>query len=111
MRLTDAERTGIVEACRALLGKQTFALFLFGSRVDDKAKGGDIDLLLTISPQDEQTVRLRKHIFLREIKARIGEQKIDLVIATQDAMTSDPFLCRIASSRLLLAAGTDAHGM
>lgn len=102
MRLTDKERAGIVEACRSVIDHQRFALFLFGSRVNDQAKGGDIDLLLLIEPQQEREIRLIKHILLREIKSRIGEQKIDFVIATSDGMANDPFLRQIASSRILL---------
>jgi predicted nucleotidyltransferase len=63
-----------------------FKLYLFGSRADDKKKGGDIDLLI-----------LSNHLLERKNKRAIkiafyntfGEQKIDLVYFRPDS--SDPF--------------------
>lgn len=51
-------------------------VYLFGSRIDDNARGGDIDLLVLsqIISFDE---RLRIKIQLRD---RIGDQKVDLLI-------------------------------
>jgi predicted nucleotidyltransferase len=51
-------------------------LLLFGSRTNDAAKGGDIDLLLLTEEKLPLTLisRLR-----RMILDQIGEQKIDLV--------------------------------
>ncbi|MCK4620859.1 MAG: nucleotidyltransferase domain-containing protein [Desulfuromonadales bacterium] len=63
-------------------------IYLFGSRVDDQKKGGDIDLLIlsqTLMPSDKRAIR-------GELWQSIGEQKIDLVIAHD---TSEPFV-RIA---------------
>ena len=52
-------------------------VYLFGSRVDDSKKGGDIDLYLVIK---DKTDLLRKKIkFLAKIKRALGEQKIDVV--------------------------------
>lgn len=67
-------------------------VWLFGSRVNDQAKGGDIDLLILskkIGFKDRASVRLA----LYEL---IGEQKIDLLIAADD---TDPF------TRIALAEG------
>ena len=51
-------------------------IFLFGSRVDDTKKGGDIDLYLVV----ENSNLFRKKLkFLAKIKRVIGEQKIDVV--------------------------------
>ncbi|WP_236631929.1 nucleotidyltransferase domain-containing protein [Endozoicomonas montiporae] len=65
-------------------------IWLFGSRVDDQAKGGDIDLLIMseiLTFMDKSKIRIGLYDL-------IGEQKIDLVIAADD---SDPFT-RIALS-------------
>lgn len=52
-------------------------IFLFGSRVDDSKKGGDIDLFIEI---DDKTNLFEKKIkFLAQIKKILGEQKIDVV--------------------------------
>jgi len=53
-------------------------IFLFGSRVDDKKKGGDIDLYI-ISDNKDNLSSKRIH-FLVKLKNIIGEQKIDVVI-------------------------------
>lgn len=51
-------------------------IYLFGSRVNDNAKGGDIDLLVIskkIKLMDRLAVLAKLHLLL-------GEQKIDLVV-------------------------------
>lgn len=63
-----------------------FHLFLFGSRTDDCAKGGDIDLLILSDPP------MTRHA-LRQLKVdfqnRFGEQKLDLLAFQPDSQ--DPF--------------------
>ena len=53
-------------------------IYLFGSRVDDTKKGGDIDLY--ISTQDKKNLSYKKIQFLAKLKREIGEQKIDVVL-------------------------------
>ena len=53
-------------------------IYLFGSRVDDSKKGGDIDLYVEV---DKKPHFLDKPQILAEIKKRIKEQKIDLVFS------------------------------
>ena len=52
-------------------------IFLFGSRVDDFRKGGDIDLF--IETDDKDNLFEKKIKFLAQVKKAIGEQKIDVV--------------------------------
>ncbi len=52
-------------------------IYLFGSRVDDSKKGGDIDLYID-SPDRENLVH-KKLNFLVKLKREIGYQKIDVV--------------------------------
>ena len=57
-------------------------MVLFGSRVDDSLRGGDIDLY--IIPEKKLTAdQLYKEriYFLSALKMKIGDQKIDLIIA------------------------------
>lgn len=56
-------------------------IYLFGSRVDDDAKGGDIDLLLLSNNKLSKSI-LRE--FRVEFYKRFGWQKIDLVNFTKD---------------------------
>jgi predicted nucleotidyltransferase len=52
-------------------------VYLFGSRVDDSKRGGDIDLYLT--PTDHSNLFQKKIKFLASIKRELGDQKIDIV--------------------------------
>jgi predicted nucleotidyltransferase len=71
-------------------------LYLFGSRVDDNRKGGDIDLYVVA---DQQKRLGEKRIdFLAQIKHKIGDQRIDLVI---DRGTNRP-IDKIATSEGIL---------
>ncbi len=53
-------------------------IYLFGSRIDDNLKGGDIDLYIIT----KDTNKVKKKIdFLVKVKNKIGEQKIDVVLS------------------------------
>jgi predicted nucleotidyltransferase len=76
MRLTEFETTAILKAFREVFGNGD--VYLFGSRVDDAQKGGDIDLYL--KPED-QTNRFDKKIrFLAQLHLSLGDQKIDVIV-------------------------------
>ena len=92
MRLTEAERNSIRTIIFHL--DPEAQIYLFGSRTDDKKRGGDIDLLILsakISEKDYRGIKLKLYDAL-------GEQKIDLLIAKD---TSDPFV-RIALEKGML---------
>jgi len=55
-------------------------IYLFGSRVDDTQRGGDIDLYLVPQTKFEDESK-RKIKFLVKLDEYIGEQKIDAVMA------------------------------
>ena len=77
MRLTEEERKLIKQAFL-----ETFKdgkIHLFGSRVDDTKRGGDIDLYIV--PKNKNELRKKKIDFLVKLNEYIGEQKIDVVIA------------------------------
>lgn len=79
MRLTSEEITVITDAIHQAFGQQA-RVWLFGSRVDDSKKGGDIDLLVE-PPADCDNLLDKKLKALVAIQLKLGEQKIDLVIA------------------------------
>ena len=54
-------------------------VYLFGSRVDDDKKGGDIDLFITNKNRTKLTLD-SKIDFLTDLKSIIGNQKIDVVL-------------------------------
>ncbi len=74
---------------------QAARVWLFGSRVNDQRKGGDIDLY--IEPEFQDTARLveSKLHLLRDLHKKLGEQKIDVVIH-RDAFNEDLPIFRIA---------------
>jgi len=56
-------------------------VFLFGSRIDDQKKGGDIDLYIKpVQDFDEKTVFEYKIRFLSQVKKLIGDRKIDVIV-------------------------------
>jgi uncharacterized protein len=81
MRLTTAEQHAIADAARSTLWPGTRVL-LFGSRVDDTARGGDIDLLLEApgAPSASDQVA-RRQAFIARLYRQIGERRIDVVLA------------------------------
>lgn len=54
-------------------------LYLFGSRVDDARKGGDIDLY--VDTDNRERLGEKRIEFLTQIKRHIGNQRIDLVVS------------------------------
>lgn len=79
MRLTVAERSAIRETVRAIAGPRT-RVRLFGSRTDDTAKGGDIDLLVDVDYPIESPALLGARIGAR-LQRALGEQRIDVVLS------------------------------
>jgi len=53
-------------------------IFLFGSRVNDTKKGGDIDLLILSDVLKKESVRKIKRSFFN----LFGEQRLDIVLDT-----------------------------
>ena len=80
MRLTKQEIKAIKESFLEIFGSGN--IYLFGSRVDDKKRGGDIDLYIDLKNSLNFTTIFDKKIeFLGQIQAKIGEQKIDVIIS------------------------------
>jgi len=88
MRLSAEEREAIAATAAEILPPGT-SVRLFGSRLDDNARGGDIDLLLepptALEPNDLVD---RRNRFIARLYHRLGEQRIDVVIAARG--DSDP---------------------
>jgi len=77
MRLSYGEQEAILKSFYEVFGEGK--IYLFGSRVDDEAKGGDIDLYIV--PKNRDELARKKIDFLLSLKNKIGEQKIDVLIA------------------------------
>lgn len=86
MRLSPEERHAIVEEIRRKAADAV--IYLYGSRVDDRLRGGDIDLLVMTSEAEWPD----KIDMLLAIKQRIGEQKIDLKLLRPEEAKKDTFV-------------------
>jgi predicted nucleotidyltransferase len=71
-------------------------VYLFGSRVDESKRGGDIDLLIVsrkLTKKDLRRVRV-------EFFKRFGEQKLDIIL--DDGNLKEPFVKIILEKAVLL---------
>ena len=82
MRLTEFERRAVVDESVRCFGPDA-RITLFGSRIDDARRGGDIDLLVQGSWEPADAFQ-RKIRFLVDLKSRIGDRRIDVVLAHPD---------------------------
>ena len=88
MRLTSEEIFNIKSVIREFDPRAR--IYLFGSRVDDNKRGGDIDLLIfsdSLTERDKRRIRIGLY-------DKLGVQKIDILIARD---LSKPFV-RLAYS-------------
>lgn len=93
MRLTQRE----VEAIKEVIGARDehAQIYLFGSRAYDDLTGGDIDLLVMSQELTREEVWRLKYALWE----RIGEQKIDIIVAKDD---SHPFVSIALKEGVLL---------
>jgi uncharacterized protein len=86
MRLTTEQAQAIRDSVTEVFGAAA-QVWLFGSRVDDRRRGGDIDLLVrppadrAVDPETAWRDKLR---LLGQLERRLGERKIDVVLEAPD---------------------------
>lgn len=79
MRLTPQQTEAIRSAVHDIYGEES-QLWLFGSRVYDNRRGGDIDLLVRPDTSIGRYALMDKIRLLGKLERRLGERKIDIVI-------------------------------
>ncbi len=79
MRLTDQQRA-IIRATVAETFGAGAGVWLFGSRVDDSKRGGDIDLLIETDQVDVDAIARAEIALLTKLQMKLGEQKIDVLL-------------------------------
>ncbi|MEI7614834.1 MAG: nucleotidyltransferase domain-containing protein [Betaproteobacteria bacterium] len=79
MRLTPQQQSAIRTAVAETFGEDA-NIWLFGSRVDDNKRGGDIDLLIETKELEVTTIVRAELAFLTKLQMKLGEQKIDVLI-------------------------------
>lgn len=81
-----------------------YELYLYGSRVHDHLKGGDIDLLILTTQMGIEVFQKSEFELLVAIKKQpaIGQRRIDLKVATFDQLETEPFLQAIGKELVKL---------
>jgi uncharacterized protein len=69
--------------------------------VDDQKKGGDIDLLIKNKDELRLTLKAKIH-FLVDLKSKIGEQKIDLILDNTNTRLKNNFYESIKQQQIEL---------
>ena len=78
MRLSEEQIRIIRETAHEIFGERV-RVRLFGSRVDDAARGGDIDLL--VECDTSMPDRLQKNLaFTARLQLQLGDQPIDVLV-------------------------------
>lgn len=102
MRITEQVQNSLIKILSEYV-KTPAELRLFGSRTDTTAKGGDIDLLLIVHQEAiRKKLQFDKAEILGKIKGLIGEQKIDLIIATRNSLQESAFYKSILPTSICL---------
>ncbi|PHS25241.1 MAG: DNA polymerase III subunit beta [Methylophaga sp.] len=85
MRLTVSQ-VKIIKQVVAIFAGEGAQVTLFGSRVDDDKKGGDIDLLVTLDEYVEHPAELSAKISARLIRLFHG-RKVDVLLSAPNLKT------------------------
>jgi predicted nucleotidyltransferase len=94
MRLTRKQRQIITQATRELAGPQAVA-YLFGSRLHDGLRGGDIDVLVEVPGAEAEAEALHFDIGLKlgaRLECALGGRRVDVLVAGPGSPES-PVLC------------------
>ncbi len=90
MRLTTEDKRAIEQAARECFAPGS-VIRLFGSRLDDTRRGGDIDLLVEppvpLAPRD---LVERRNRFVARLYRLLGERRIDVLILPAEAPDNRP---------------------
>lgn len=78
MRLTPIQVERVKAIACALLGPEA-QVTLFGSRVDDTRRGGDVDLLFETDAQLEHPAEIICRLHAKLVKA-LGDRRIDILL-------------------------------
>lgn len=84
MRLTPAQRHAILDAIHGETGP-TVRVLLFGSRLDDHLRGGDVDILVEFQDPVERPALMSARLATRALRA-LGGRKVDVVISAPNLL-------------------------
>ena len=89
MRLQKQEIHTILQVARNIYGEKV-KVYLFGSRLDNAKRGGDIDLL--IRTDEEKKGVLARIRMIAQLKFLLGDQKIDIIGDHEDSIVAQEAL-------------------
>lgn len=101
MRLTEQQHTVIRSLVTEVFGARA-EVWLFGSRVDDNKRGGDIDLLIETDQVDVNALTRAEISFLTKLQMKLGEQKIDVLLDYPSRKTHPPIFSIAKKTGVLL---------
>ena len=78
MRLTDRQIQTIHDTAEQMFGPDAH-VYLFGSRVDDNQRGGDIDLLVEVGHVMENRASAAAR-FAAKLQIKMGDRRIDVLV-------------------------------
>jgi predicted nucleotidyltransferase len=81
MRLTPAQQQAIKSESRAMFGDDV-QVFLFGSRTDDDARGGDVDVMVKSSGTVTQPA-LKIARLSAKVSRLMGGRKVDVILQSE----------------------------
>lgn len=84
MRLTEDQQTAIRTASAEIFGEKV-GVWLFGSRLDDSKRGGDIDILLDI-PEPVANPALLAAQFSARVTRLMHGRKVDVLLFAPNLM-------------------------
>ena len=95
MRLQKKEIQTILQVAKSIYGERV-KVYLFGSRLDNTKRGGDIDLLIrTDEAKKGVLARIR---MIAQLKYLLGDQKIDIIGDHEDSIVVQEALQKVGSS-------------
>ncbi len=100
MRLTQQEHQVLKQSALGCFGDKA-VVRLFGSRVDDARRGGDIDLLIDTAMTEPVEIVRAHHRFLARVYQSLGEQKLDVLIDYPNRQ-SNPLIFEVARTQGVL---------
>lgn len=84
MRLTDQQAQAIMQLAHEIAGERV-QVRVFGSRLDDRARGGDLDLMLELSEPAANPALLAARFSARVTRLMQG-RKVDVLLAAPNLM-------------------------
>lgn len=94
MRISTEQIQQLHKVLGDVWAEHPYKLYLYGSRVHDDLKGGDIDLLIVTSEDGVALFENNQLSLLVKIKnmPAIGQRRIDIKAVTEKSLKTDAFL-------------------